>query len=488
MGVDMLSKSQYTRFIQCPKLFWLSRRDKDKLTPPSGFQQQIFDVGSKVGDTAQDLFPGGVEIPFDIKDFPGMVSRTRELISEGQRTIYEASFLYDDIFIAVDILHFVDGKWHIYEVKSSVEVKDIYLDDASVQAYVLHNSGLELGTINIVHIDNSYVRGEELDLQRLFSIVDKTNEIEELQFSSPERITRMKETLEGEEPDRELGVYCLKPYECAAKDYCWKTLAGIPERSVFTLARARDNQKFDLYRSGIIIVADVPLDGRTDHQQLQILGQEYIDKAAIRAFVTSLEYPITHLDFESFQQAIPEYEGVKPFSQIPFQYSIHIESDNGLDHKEFLGPVGEDPRRLLAEQLIQDIPSKGTILAFNMGFEKGVIKGLAKTYTDLSVSLLSIVDRIDDLMVPFQKGWYYHPDLNGSYSIKKVLPALVPEMEKAYKELPVVHNGGEASSVWRVLPSEEDEEKVLEVRNGLLEYCKLDTLAMVEILKVLRSV
>ena len=263
-------------------------------------------------------------------------------------------------------------------------------------------------------------------------------------------------------------------------------MLGYQKDQVFTLSRARDDKKFELFRSGIINIADVPLDGRTDHQQLQILGQEYIDKAAIRGFISSLESPITHLDFESFQQAVPEYVGVKPFSQIPFQYSIHIESTDGLDHKEFLGPVGEDPRRLLAEQLIQDTPSKGTILAFNMGFEKGVIKGLAKVYTDLSVSLLSIVDRIDDLMVPFQKGWYYHPDMNGSYSIKKVLPALVPGMEKAYKELPVVHNGGEASSMWGALSLEEDEEKVLEVRNGLLEYCKLDTMAMVEILKVLR--
>jgi hypothetical protein len=484
----MLSKSQYTRYIQCPKLFWLSRKDKEKLSPPSGFQQQIFDVGSKVGDTAQDLFPGGIEIPFDIKDFPGMVSRTQELIEEGQETIYEASFLYDDIFIAVDILHYSDGKWHIYEVKSSVEVKDIYLEDASIQAYVLRNSGLDIGTINIVHIDNSYVRGNELDLQGLFAVVDVTEDVEDLQSSIPARITRMKDILEGDEPEREIGVYCLKPYECAARDYCWKTLAGVPEQSVFTLARARDDKKFELFRSGIINIADVPLDGRTDHQQLQILGQEYIDKAAIRGFISSLESPITHLDFESFQQAVSEYVGVKPFSQIPFQYSIHIETKDGLEHKEFLGPVGEDPRRLLAEQLIQDIPSKGTILAFNMGFEKGVIKGLAKVYTDLSVSLLSIVERIDDLMIPFQKGWYYHPGLNGRYSIKKVLPALVPEMEKAYKELPVVHNGGEASSMWGALSLEEDEEKVLEVRNGLLEYCKLDTLAMVEILKVLRSV
>jgi len=484
----MLSKSQYTKFLQCPKLFWLYRKDKNKLSMPSFHQQQIFKTGSEVGDLAQQLFPGGTEIPFNIKDVPGMVLKTNELIKNGDISIYEASFTFNEIFVAVDILTYSDGKWHIYEVKSSTGVKETYLDDAAIQNYVLKQSGIEIGSVNIIHINNKYIRNKKLDITQLFSIVDITDEANQRVENIPSEISRMKTLLNNEEPKVNIGPHCFQPYECSGYEYCWKTLAEIPDLSVFTLVKARQDKKFDLYQSGIINVSDVSLEDRTPMQQLQILGQKYIEHEKINDFTKALAYPVTHLDFETFQQAIPEYSGLRPFQQIPFQFSIHIESEGGIEHREFLAPIGVDPRRLLAEQLIHDTPRKGSILAYNRSFEVGVIKRLAETFEDLSINLISIANRIEDLMTPFQKGWYYHPQMNGSYSIKKVLPALVPEMEEAYKELPIVHNGGEASSMWGNLIFIEDEIKVKTIRNGLLEYCKLDTLAMVEILKVLRGV
>jgi len=484
----LLSKSQYTKYLKCPKLFWLYRKDKSKLEQPGAQQQQIFDTGKQVGEIACNLFHGGSEVPFDIRDMPGMVEKTNGLVKSGVETIYEASFIFDEIFVAVDILHHENGSWHIYEVKSSTSVKETYLDDAAIQAYVLEKSGMETGSVNIVHINNTYVRNGDLDIHSLFSIINITSEIAARKPQIPEQTKSMKQVLCHDEPHQEIGPHCFSPYDCSAYDYCWRTLAGIPEKSVFSLTRARQDQKFSLYRSGYIKISDVPLVDRTPAQQIQILGKLDISPEPIREFVELLEYPITHLDFETFQQAIPGFDGIKPFQQIPFQYSIHIEDGSSILHKEYLATIGGDPRRKLAERLIADIPEMGTILAYNRSFEKGVIKNLGESFPDLNDALVNLMNRIEDLMNPFQKRWYYHPEMNGSYSIKKVLPALVPEMEQAYEDLPGVHNGGEASSIWSRLPTVKNEQERNVIRQGLLEYCKLDTLAMVKILDVLRAV
>jgi len=442
----MLSKSQYTKYLQCPKAFWLYRNDKSKLTPPSSWQQQIFDTGSEVGEVAQDLFPGGELIPFDITSTPGMAEQTQAAIEEGAETIYEASFIFDDIFVAVDILHKHDGDWNLYEVKSSTGLKDTYIDDAAIQDFVLENSGIKLTSVNIVYINNSYVLDGALDLEQLFTIADVTEEARLRHIDIPRRIRDMKSILSGPEPPHPIGPHCLSPYECDAKDYCWNTLAGIPDNSVFTLTSAKRERKFELYESGIINLADVPFDDCTMPQQLQIQGLLHTEPDPIREFMESLEYPITHLDFETFQPAIPEYQGTHPYAQMPFQYSLHIEEEPGdIVHREFLGPIGIDPRRELAEQLLADVPATGTILTYNQKFEKSVIGKLAEAFPDLRSPLLALNERVKDLMLPFQKRWYYHPSQNGSYSIKKVLPALVPEMEQAYTNLPGVNTGAEAS-------------------------------------------
>ena len=201
-----------------------------------------------------------------------------------------------------------------------------------------------------------------------------------------------------------------------------------------------------------------------------------------------MSYPIYHLDFETFQQAIPEFVGLSPYAQIPFQYSLHIEYEDGtLKHKEFLAPDGVDPREQIAKRLVEDIPSNVTVLAYNMGFEKGVIRKLASLFPNLSNSLMAIHDNCKDLMTPFANKDYYHPNMKGSYSIKYVLPTLVPEFENAYKELDLIHNGGEAMEAFAKLSKIDDEKLKQRYSDSLLEYCKLDTLPMVKVLEKLKE-
>lgn len=487
-----LSKSQFVRGLQCVKSLWLYKHKRDTaITPPDASAQNIFDTGTRVGLLAQHLFPNGETIPFEGTSFGEKIERTKELINNGAKTIYEATFGYEGILVMVDILHKGESGWEIYEVKSSTEVKDVYLQDAAVQYYVLAGNSLALESVNIVHINNKYVRGKELEIDKLFSIVNVTNDINELQENIPNYMSHFEKIVDNHsEPETEIGMHCFSPYECDCMNYCWK---NVPSYSIFNLANIRKEKALSLYKDGTVTFDDITdISAFSAGQQVQILSEQrnstIIDNSAIQEFLAELSYPLYHLDFETFQQAIPEFEGVSPFQQIPFQYSLHIEhADGGLGHREFLGEEGKDPREALALRLVKDIPTDVTVLAYNMGFEKGVIRKLSELFPHLSTKLMAIHENIKDLMTPFQKKHYYSPSMRGSYSIKYVMPALVPEMEKAYKNLDGIHNGGEAMNAYATLHLVDDDNKKQQIRNSLLDYCKLDTLSMVKVLEKLRQ-
>ena len=270
----------------------------------------------------------------------------------------------------------------------------------------------------------------------------------------------------------------------------------MPKDSVFDISRMPITKKYDLYHDGIVSFEDL-LDHNvklSSKQMLQVLTAvegrpDHIDKKEIISFINTLSYPIYHLDFETFQQAVPEFEGGIPYAQIPFQYSLHIEYEDGrLVHKEFLAKEGTDPRRALAEQLCKDIPKGVCSLAYNMSFEKTVLKNLANEFTDLYEHLMDIHDNMHDLMIPFSKGHYYNVAMKGSYSIKYVLPALYPgDPELDYHNLDTVHNGSEASAAFLTMAQKTPEE-IAALRENLLKYCGLDTYAMVKVLAKLREV
>jgi hypothetical protein len=490
-----LSKSLYTRGLQCVKSLWLKKYKSEVLTKPDAAQQAIFSTGDRVGELACTLFPKGKKIPFEDTTFEDKITLTNEYLKKGISNIYEATFSYQQILIMVDILHVnKDGSVEINEVKSSTEVKDVYLHDASIQFYVLNGLGFEVKKVNIIHINNQYTRGKELEVEKLFSIVDVTEEVKELQVNIPSYLNHFKSFLDKKdtEPAIDIGKHCFNPYGCDCYEYCWSEQKQIPKYSIFNISRLNIDKKFALYQEGTLQTVQIEdCSSYSLAQQIQIMSDKeqksIINKEAIQEFLDTLTYPLYHLDFETFQQAIPEWEGISPYAQIPFQYSIHIQEENGVTyHKEFLAKEGDDPRYELAKKLVSDIPSYVTVLAYNMGFEKGVIKRLAETYPSLHVKLMAIHDNIKDLMTPFQNKHYYEPSMQGSYSIKKVLPALVPEMEKAYKELSLVHHGGEAMQTYANLVTM-DEKTREEYKKALLEYCKLDTLAMVKVLEKLKE-
>ena len=265
--------------------------------------------------------------------------------------------------------------------------------------------------------------------------------------------------------------------------------------SIFNLYSMHKAQKFEIYEQGIIQYDDIPEDYSLDAvQRLQVDTSKtktpYIDKEIINDFLNTIEYPINFFDFETFQNAIPRFDGQRPYMQIPFQYSLHILHEDGtLEHKEFLGDENSDPREALIEQMLQDITPTGSIVAYNQGFEKGRIKELAMFSEMRHDDLLALNERFVDLIVPFRRRGYYHPDFNGSFSIKAVLPAMFPnDDELDYKKLGSIQNGNAAMDTFANLHLIEDKSKINEIKKDLLAYCRLDTLAMVRIWEKLHQI
>uniref|UniRef100_UPI003217689E DUF2779 domain-containing protein n=1 Tax=uncultured Draconibacterium sp. TaxID=1573823 RepID=UPI003217689E len=486
-----LSKSAFIRGLQCHKSLYLKKHHPELEDKVSESQQAIFDKGTNVGVLAQQLFPGGVDLgEFIPSDFGRVLSETSKLIGEGQTVIYEAGFKSNYLICFIDILVKRDGKWYAYEVKGSTSVSDVYLWDTAFQYHVITSTGIELEDISVIHLNNLYVRRGELNVNELFTTVSVLKDIIPLQSHVKSNVNQIQKILNsGSIPNIDIGTHCNDPYGCSFTGFCWK---GIPDYSVFNISRLKADKKFNLYNQGILEINDVPEEyPLSENQQLQVLsektGNSKIDKVQIRKFVEQFNYPLYFLDFETFQSPVPKFDESRPYQQITFQYSLHIADtlDGDLIHKGFLAETEGDPRIALIKRLIEDLEYTGDIVVFNKSFEITRLKEIARDFPEYKDKIELIIERVVDLMVPFSRKWYYTPDMKGSYSIKLVLPALVPGF--GYENLNI-NKGDLASLAFERLYSETDESIISKTRQDLLEYCKLDSLAMVEILKVLQKI
>lgn len=487
-----LSKSKYCSAVQCPKMLWM-KQNKPEEFDESVMNQVVLDNGSEVGDSAMGLFGEYVEVPFD-SDLGKMIKKTEELLEAGTSIICEASFAYEGLFCSVDILKNLGGnKFELYEVKSSKHIDDIYYHDVAFQYYVLTKLGFEVTKACLVHLNKEYVRHGDLDIQELFKINDITDDAR-LRYSEVERnlkcFTGYLESVD--EPEMPLGEYCSSPYDCGFFKHCTKDL---PSPNVFDIRKMSFKKKLQLYNEGCVSFEDLLQNNTVGKSFMLQIRHEVsdlpplINKARIAEFMKQLYYPIYFLDFESFQPAIPLYDNSSPYNQIVFQYSLHyIEQEGGeLHHKEYLAEPGDDPRRKLAEQLCIDIPKNVCVTAYNMTFEKDRIKELAQLYPDLSEHLMNIHDHIVDLIVPFRRKDYYCKAMQGSCSIKFVLPALFPDDPSLdYHNLEGIHKGDEASAAFSAMQNMAPEE-LQRYRQNLLKYCGLDTYAMVMLWEKLKE-
>lgn len=489
------SKSKYLKLWQCPKILWMDKYMPEQAVIDESVQKR-FDTGNAVGETAKGLFGKYADVKalkFDgSPDFNKMIEITSDLILYGENVICEAAFSYKGLYCGVDILKKVKGGYELYEVKSSTGIKDIYLPDVAFQKYVFDKCGINVLNSYIIYLNNEYTRNGILELDKLFSIINVTDLIKKDAELIEENLMKAEKILSSDtEPDFHFCKNCTQSNDCCYIKYCTR---HIPENSVFNLYRYRE--KFEMYEKGIISYQDL-LDQKARLNDIQKRQIEYAtkdlpifaDKRNIANFLKNICYPLYFLDFETMQQAIPEYDRLRPYQQIPFQYSLHyVETEGGeLIHKEFLAKEGTDPRYDLACSLINDIPADACIIAYNMSFEKSVIKELSLTYKDIFEQLSKMHNSFIDLLDPFSKGYVYNKQMGNSFSIKSVLPALFPDdKELDYHNLSGVHNGGEAMDIFPRLAKMPLEERQ-KTRQDLLNYCKLDTYAMVKLLDKLKE-
>lgn len=481
-----LSKGLYVRGKQCQKSLWLHKYQPDLKDKGNDQEQAAFGAGTAVGELACDLFPGGLMVPYEGMTIQQQIAMTKQAIEGGQQTIYEASFEHDGIFIKVDILHKNGGTWEVYEVKGSTKVKSVHYDDVAVQLYVLNGAGIQVAKVCLVHLNNKYVRDGGIEVEQLFSIADLTEIAVEKQGDVATNIAELRSMLSSAMPEVKIGQHCTNPYKCDFKGHCWK---HVPKNSVFKL-NGRGIDAFDYFHRGVQRLEDLPLDELNRSQKMQVESylkkSEHIDQKKITTYLKEIWYPLVHLDFETFMAPVPLFNKSRPYQQMPFQYSIHIqlEKDGPVEHREYLAVPGHDPRPDLIAGLLRDIPAGACVLTYNMTFEKGRLTELANDFPTENEALNDINERVRDLIIPFRKRFAYRWQQEGSCSIKKVLPAFVPEL--SYQGMPIA-NGGMAMAAYHLMCAEEDAGKLSEIRKNLLAYCRLDTEAMVHLLKCLNE-
>ena len=486
-----LSKSRYTTGVTCLKKLWLSCYKPEEAVDMGN--DAVLENGNKVGDLARSLFGDYKLINFDT-NYQNMIDETNKLLENKPNIICEASFSYDNNFCSVDILkNDIDGV-EIYEVKSSTGVSDIYVEDITYQTWVLKKCGLNVKKSYLVHINNKYVKNGDLDIHELFHIEDLTDilKLDEVE----DRVKELKDILNNkEEPNIDLSNHCHSPYDCPFFKYCTKNL---PSPNVFDLGWGLSfDKKIDMYKRGSITFKDVLEKEKVNDKVLEQIKynlnnlEPKINKESIKSFMSTLKYPLYFLDFESYQDSIPNIDGTKPYQQLCFQYSLHIlyEEEKELYHKEFLSDdYNGNPMYGLCKQLCLDIPMNSCVIVYNQTFEKSRLNEMANMFPEFSEHLLNIKDNIIDLAVPFSKQDYYIKEMGGKYSIKYVLPALYPnDPTLDYHNLEQVHKGDEASNAYLSLKNLPKEEQDI-LRYNMLKYCCLDTYAMVKIYEVLKQI
>ena len=485
----MLSKSKIMRGKQCHKSLWLYNHEP-QLRTISDAQEAIFQAGTDVGLLAQKVFPGGVDATAG-HDYPNRqcAAFTRELIEAGEEVIYEATFIYNDVLVAIDILAKEKGTWNIYEVKSTTKVKDQHIPDAAVQKYVAEGCGMEIGDVFLMHLNREYVRQGELDVHQLFTPSKITEDVSCWDDGIAPLIEEMRAVQELEMmPPIDIGPHCSNPYSCDFKQHCWQ---HVPAYSIFNIARIGD-KAWDLYNKGILNIEDVPADFPLNPSQLAQVdaeknGEELTNTPSIREFLSELSYPLYYIDFETFMSPVPLLDQTRPFDQIVFQYSLHVQNRvNGpCEHRDFLAEAnGEDPRPTFIKKLIADCGTSGSIVVYNQGFEVARLNELALAFPAYAEDLQKLISRIVDLMKPFQQKAYYTAAMLGKYSIKNVLPALVPDL--AYDDL-AIGDGGTASATFFALFEGRFEGNQEDVIQNLLHYCERDTWAMVVLMEKLHE-
>jgi hypothetical protein len=484
----LLSKTKLMRGYQCEKSIYLTIHHKELEPAITPEQQAIFDQGNAVGIEARKRFANGVLVDNKPWDFFGSLKRTRELLAEKTPVIFEAAFEHNGCYARADVIQYSEhsGRWTIYEVKSSTKIKDEHLDDVGLQVWIMAKSGLPIEQINLMYINNAC---KYPDLSNLFITEDVTEKLREKYLEISPKINKLFSALKSDHvPDIDIGAHCSLPNDCPFSSHCWAE-KHVPEMSVLNLPQIK-NLKWDLYKQGILNLDDSRLTDLTPLQQRVVdvfkSKQRFIDIEGIRHSMKEWKYPLVFLDFETINPAIPRYEQTTPYQQVPFQFSVHIWPTPSADltNKEYLHTDKSDPRPQLIPALLEACGTEGSIVAYYGKFESSRIAELAEFSPEYKIELEALLPRIVDPL-PVIRDFIYDDEFNGSFGLKSVGPALLGN-KFSYDDM-LVNNGTAAQRAFEQIISENTNPTLKnELIQASIEYCRKDTLVMVELVKWLQ--
>jgi len=469
---------------------WYYRRRPDLKPTISEIQQALFDAGHEVGVLAQQYFDRGVEITEPYYQINQAIKSTQKAITGGESAVFEATACSDDgAYSRIDILKRVGpfDVWDLVEVKMSTQVKDYHIDDMALQRYAFYGAGYDIRRSILMHLNNRYVRMGDLNLKDLFVLENCTgavgNRMAEVKGNVAELIYMLNQ---ADAPAIAPGDQCYHPFECDYTGHCIAQGPEFPVQNIFGSGRRLDA----LLADKIVDVRDIPSAfDATARQRIAIEAcrnnQIFTNRALIDDWLAGLEYPLYFLDYETINPAIPLFDNSKPFQQIPFQFSLHIQATRGgaVDHVGFLHTGKDDPRPGFISCLIDNCGTSGSVIVYNQAFENRINNELGAAFPEFKEALDNISTRMKDLLVPFRSRFIYHPQMNGSASLKSVLPAFVADI--GYDDL-AIGDGETASLMYlQCIKNTISEQRKEKIFNDLKVYCKMDTLAEVKLLDVL---
>lgn len=494
--IKTLSKSKLMAYCQCPKRLWLALNKAEDADDSKS--QMAFAAGHAVGEVAQKVFDSsatGVNVDPNLIGWGQATAQTAQLMESGTRPVFEAVFRIKGALALADIMLPMQNEgrslWHMIEVKSSTELKGTHIDDIAVQTYLAKASGVQLGRVSLAHIDKEFVYAGDGDYNGLFKLVDLTDEVASRRDWVEDLMQRAQAVAQQEwSPIITMGRQCKDPYPCPFTAYC-KLDSEDGASSLDVLPRVHWKRREKWAIEGIRELHDIPAEELSEMQEIvrqaTMSGKVYTSGKKARALLGEASLPAYFLDFETINHAVPRHSGTRPYQQIPFQYSLHcLKGDGALEHYEFLDTSGDDPRPELVKNLIMHAGKKGPIYVYNASMEQTVLNQLSKASPENSAELQSLSERIVDLL-PVARSCYYNPRQEGSWSLKDLLPAMCPEL--GYSQLDdEVQDGTAAMKAYlEAIDRQTTADRRGELRQRLLEYCKLDTLATVRLLEYLNK-
>ncbi len=482
-----LTKSCYVTGTRCSKALFLQKKSPELIKIESLQDRKVKREGAEVGAFARLQFPDGVLI--DTLDTDQALHETRQTIVSGALTLFEAAFMAQGVLIRADILTrtSIDSPWQLYEVKATTyrtvdaSSKSEYIRDLAIQTWVLQECGIGLAGIFLMHLHHECSFPE---MENLFKVVDYTKEIGPLLENISIDIQSLKMVLLSDQhPNVGIGQHCEKPRECQFNNICWK---DIPTYSVFNIPRALNKWKLlEEYRFSAAQLVDADFNSEKQKRALRCYqtNEPFYDLQAARSLLETWAYPISYFDLEAVSYPIPRYNNSRPYQDLPFQFSCHIQRspDAELEHHEFLFKEDADPRKVFIKEMLKTLPTEGSIVVYHQTYEISRLKELAKDFPEYATSINSLLPRIVDLKKVIEES-VYHPEFLGSYSIKKVAPVLLGQ-NVSYDHL-AVGDGMEAVCRYQeLIQLAYNDPRRADIHKHLLEYCKQDTLLMVKLHK-----